>query len=535
MATRKSSLSAPLAIHAVAKAANLSSRELLDAMASWGVDWDISSHMKRLDEAQIREVEQRLGVTILSAETAETKPAPAKAEKAAEPKRTRAPKAPKAAPVAEEAPAADAVEAVVADEQAAGEVVEVTGVVEAVVEAASEAAPTDEAAPAAEAQAVEEAIAEEAPAAEEAPVVEEAPAAPRDIASEAREFIVNALSAMGFQHPRVTVREADNRVEINISGRGVEDLIGRRNASASTDVIEALQFLLQKALFGADHRNGPVVVIDVLNYRQNRVEELRAAAQRVAEFVRATGKVVRVAAMNSFDRRAFHQSVEDKDLRTESVGSGPLRRLEISKNQPRPPREERPPREDRPVREDRREQRPVEAAEAPVEATEEVLAVTEAVAVESTEAAVEETSVNVEGGEANQEQQGERRERRDRRRGRDRDRRERRPEGGEGQDASADADASAPARQEAPTTPLEERPVVRQERPVVEVVAPVAEEHPVAQAIAQSRDNVGAEGQESAEGAGEGQRSGNRRRRRRRGNGGGNGSNGGASAGGSEE
>ena len=252
---------------------------------------------------------------------------------------------------------------------------------------------------------------------------------------------------MGFVHPRVSVREGDRRLEINIAGRGVEELLARRNASASTEIIESLQFLLQKALFGADHRNGPTVVIDVLNFRQQRMEELRAAAERVAAFVRSTGKVVRLGAMNSIDRRAFHQVVsEDRELRTESIGYGPLRRLEISKNAPRREREDRRPREDR---EDApSSEAAVEVAE--VEAAAVESAAVEAAAVEAVDSASSEQEEAPVAADVAGEESGGRRRRRGR--GRDRDRAAS-ESAGEAPAPSDDAPASpvdAPAAVEAP-------------------------------------------------------------------------------------
>lgn len=336
MATRKPSNPDAVAIHAVAKAANLSSRELMDAIAQWDLGWDATNHMKRLSPEQIEEVERRLTVdlsSILPSKGADKKPAEPAASKAASEKKPRAASKQKAADKADTPPPSkQAPPAKDATPQASAK-------------DASSKAKTDK--PAKDAPNAAAKDAQEKPSAakgKDAPAPKDAKgddqAAPRDaapsaeeIAERAKEVLSNILDGMGFPHPRIRVDVSSDAVRISLAGRGTADILGQRNASARTDILEALQLVVQKALFGNDHRNGPSVAIDVMGFREGREQELRAMAERMAEYVSKTGNVLRVAAMNFIDRRAVHQGLSElDDIRTESTGYGASRALEVSKD-----------------------------------------------------------------------------------------------------------------------------------------------------------------------------------------------------------
>jgi len=135
------------------------------------------------------------------------------------------------------------------------------------------------------------------------------------------------LKSLGYGSASVFVKEADNRIELSIQGAEAIALFGKQNAAARTEVLESLQFLCGKVLFGSDSRN-KLVVIDVDGFRASRESVVSKAAQRVADAVLDSGRTIRFAGMNSIDRRAFHKTLGDLEgVRTESDGEGILRRL----------------------------------------------------------------------------------------------------------------------------------------------------------------------------------------------------------------
>lgn len=375
MATRKPSNPNAVAIHAVAKAANLSSRELMDTIEQWDLGWDATNHMKRLSPEQIQEVEKRLEVKVLdtlqeqaakaaaakkrkpkaasakprkpavkadegkkSDEKASDKPAkkaakadgkPAEkdvkaegkpANKSAKPKTTKKSDAKKTADKAVDKPADDKKSPKSDEKKSAAKKADKTP--------AKKSAKTDEK----QARAPKDKKPGREDVREQEP--EAAKLSPEEISDRARTILADILDGMGFPHPRISVDVGPNAVRISLTGRGIADIIGQRNASANVDVIEALQLVVQKSLFGNEHRHGPAVAIDVMGFREGRQQELRAMANRMAEYVARTGNVLRVAGMNFIDRRAVHQGLYDNEnARTESVGYGAMRSLEVSKGE----------------------------------------------------------------------------------------------------------------------------------------------------------------------------------------------------------
>lgn len=348
MATRKPSNPDAVAIHAVAKAANLSSRELMNAIEQWDLGWDATNHMKRLSQEQVEEVARRLNADLSSiltakpveaakpAKKAASKPkaaagrAKAKVETEAAPpaKAEASPEAPtKGKPAAKSAPKADEDPAPAKAKRASKDDKPAPSKAKAKQPPAKPDAP--EAAPRDGAKKAEKEPAQNADATQDDERSQDP--TPEQIAEQAKEILGDILDGMGFPHPRITVHVAEDAVRVSLAGRGIAEILGQRNASARTDILEALQLVLQKSLFGNDHRNGPAVAIDVMGFREGREQELRAMAQRMAAYVEKTGNVLRVAAMNFIDRRAVHQSLsEHQAVRTESAGYGTLRSLEVS-------------------------------------------------------------------------------------------------------------------------------------------------------------------------------------------------------------
>lgn len=359
MATRKPSNPNAVAIHAVAKAANVSSRELMDTIEQWDLGWDATNHMKRLSPEQIREVEKRLEVEIYDELQAEE--AKRAAARRARSKKSRA----KAKPAPKSTPKTKADEKT-SDDKPKQKAEKDAGKADKQQAETEEKAPKQRAKPD-EKKAVKDdkskaekkekkekkgaqKKSEAKPAKKDAKGEDKKSRAPKDKRSErddtsdapkltpeeiperARAILADILEGMGFAHPRISVDVGPRAVRISVSGRGIAEILGQRNASADVDVLEALQLVVQKSLFGNDHRHGPAVAIDIMGFREGRQQELRAMANRMAEYVARTGKVLRVAGMNFIDRRAVHQGLYDnKEARTESVGHGAMRSLEVSK------------------------------------------------------------------------------------------------------------------------------------------------------------------------------------------------------------
>lgn len=101
-------------------------------------------------------------------------------------------------------------------------------------------------------------------------------------------------------------------------------LIGRRG-----DTLSSLQYLLNVLVstkYGSDY----VVGLDVEQYKKRREQALIEMARRIAAEVRETGDVITLEPMPAAERRIVHITLEEEPgVRTESVGSGPDRQVEV--------------------------------------------------------------------------------------------------------------------------------------------------------------------------------------------------------------
>ena len=77
------------------------------------------------------------------------------------------------------------------------------------------------------------------------------------------------------------------------------------------------------------------VSFDCMNYRANRLEELRMAAAVAAEKVRKTGVPFQFSPMSARERRIVHLALRNEsDLKTESQGEAGRRYVVVSLNKP---------------------------------------------------------------------------------------------------------------------------------------------------------------------------------------------------------
>lgn len=101
-------------------------------------------------------------------------------------------------------------------------------------------------------------------------------------------------------------------------------LIGRRGETLSN-----LQYLLN-TIVSRHEKDGPIYGIDIEGYRRRREQQLVDMAHEIAEEVRATGDVITLEPMPASERRIIHLTLAEEDgVRTESVGSGDHRQVEI--------------------------------------------------------------------------------------------------------------------------------------------------------------------------------------------------------------
>ena len=140
------------------------------------------------------------------------------------------------------------------------------------------------------------------------------------IGLEALEKITNAITSGA----KISIEENNGRMLFNIEGGNAGLMIGKRGQT-----LEAIQYLVEK-IVNKKHENRVRVHVDVEKYLENRRTNLQDLAVRMAEKAKKTGKPSTIGQMNAHDRRIVHMTLkDDKQVRTQSMGDGYLRKLLI--------------------------------------------------------------------------------------------------------------------------------------------------------------------------------------------------------------
>lgn len=135
-----------------------------------------------------------------------------------------------------------------------------------------------------------------------------------DVNERVREFTRETLAAMGLSLD-VAVNDTPDGIRVEISGEGGETLL-RRKAEA----LDALQLIVNTA-FRRELQDDRSFVVDCLDYRKAKDEELRQMTRFMMEKARSSGSAQEMGPLNPYSRRIVHLTVaEDPKLSSESIG-----------------------------------------------------------------------------------------------------------------------------------------------------------------------------------------------------------------------
>ncbi len=165
--------------------------------------------------------------------------------------------------------------------------------------------------------------------------------------SAAASYIKEVLVALGHEDAEVKYTQKDGMIVLQLSGENMGAVVGRRG-----DNLDAMQYLA--SLVANRSEGGYVrVVLDIDDYRSKREASLRAYARKTAVQVVKTQRSTTLEAMNPYERRIVHSTVQTVSGATsKSIGSEPNRRVVIS-----PVEGGRPPRDGKKFRGDNRGER----------------------------------------------------------------------------------------------------------------------------------------------------------------------------------
>jgi spoIIIJ-associated protein len=140
---------------------------------------------------------------------------------------------------------------------------------------------------------------------------------------EAKAVLEELLRLMELQGS-VEVAMGTEAAKLNVVGTDLGVLIGRRG-----EKLASLQHIVNLIVA---RREGQLnrIMVDVENYRGRREDQLRDVADRAAQRVTQSGKIIQLEAMPAMERRIVHLALaEHATVRTQSVGVEPNRRVVI--------------------------------------------------------------------------------------------------------------------------------------------------------------------------------------------------------------
>ena len=144
-----------------------------------------------------------------------------------------------------------------------------------------------------------------------------------DLNERVREFTRQTMAAMGLALD-VDVKDTPDGIRVEIAGEGGEYLLRRR-----AEALDALQLIVNTA-FRRELKDDRSFVVDCLDYRKAKDEELRQMARFLMEKAKSSGPQ-EMGPLNPYARRIVHLTVaEDPALSSESIGDAHMKTVIIS-------------------------------------------------------------------------------------------------------------------------------------------------------------------------------------------------------------
>ena len=145
-----------------------------------------------------------------------------------------------------------------------------------------------------------------------------------EVCQNAEQFLSDIFAEMQFEL-EISSEWTDEGCLLNLSGADTSLAL-----SENGELLDALETVLFQA-FGRDLDREHRFICDADGFRQTRKSELQAMARFAAQNVRKSGRPFTFGKLNSTERRVIHLTLQaEDDLKTESIGIGRDRRLQVS-------------------------------------------------------------------------------------------------------------------------------------------------------------------------------------------------------------
>ncbi len=141
-----------------------------------------------------------------------------------------------------------------------------------------------------------------------------------------KKFLENVTAKIGVQVTVVLKQEEAGYVKMELTGKDLGILIGRRG-----DTLDALQYLANLVANKQNNEERIKIIIDAEGYRKRREDTLVRLAVRMADKAKKTGRRVVLEPMNPQERRIIHTALQNEQtIETLSEGEEPFRKVVIS-------------------------------------------------------------------------------------------------------------------------------------------------------------------------------------------------------------
>ena len=111
----------------------------------------------------------------------------------------------------------------------------------------------------------------------------------------------------------------NDRASLAIVGGKLHHLVGQEG-----EVLDAIQELTRLAVQTSTGDRSRLM-LDIDGFRAGRRKELTALAEKMAEQAKTTGSSIKLDAMNAFERKIIHDTIQTLGLTSESDGEDPNR------------------------------------------------------------------------------------------------------------------------------------------------------------------------------------------------------------------
>jgi len=140
-----------------------------------------------------------------------------------------------------------------------------------------------------------------------------------DIAADYLEALLDIADLDGD----IDIDVENDRASLAIVGGKLRHLVG-----SDGEVLDAIQELTRLAVQTSTGDRSRLM-LDIDNFRGNKRTELKKLANEMAEEAKSTGKSIKLAPMNAFERKIIHDTIQELGLTSESDGEDPNRYVVI--------------------------------------------------------------------------------------------------------------------------------------------------------------------------------------------------------------